>query len=62
MNFCEFIRKIAEDPAAKVTKLTVGDWMDLRDHAYSCEACMEIVERVAAEAPPETTSDLFGEN
>jgi hypothetical protein len=52
-NFCEFFRKIEEDPKAIVSGLTIGDLLLARAHMNECDECLMRVDRVMENAPPE---------
>jgi hypothetical protein len=47
-NPCEFIKKIHENPFAKIMDLTERDLIMLREHLTVCKECAKLVDEVWA--------------
>ena len=45
-NFCEIIKKIYENPFAKVENLTVGNFYKLKEHVATCAECSRLTEEL----------------
>lgn len=46
-EWCDFIKKIQQDPMKKIDNLTVGKYYKLQDHLAICDACRTIVSEVS---------------
>ena len=56
MNYCELIRKLAEDPFVKMSvhlghQMTVREMLELKAHVASCENCQEIMDALIEKYP-----------
>ena len=61
-EWCEWFRKIEEDPFAIVHNVTPRLLIEAKEHINSCDTCYMRHNRVLAKAPPETFMDIMGEN
>ncbi len=61
-DWCDFFRKIEENPERIISGMTVGDMVGARAHASECEDCIARIDRVNAKAPPQTFMDIQGIN
>jgi len=51
-DFCEYFKKIAEDPTAPAPPITVKDFLKARQHILVCQECSDLVDQVLEQAPP----------
>ncbi len=49
-DFCAYFTKIASDPSAIATRITIREFLKARQHIHVCPKCAEIVESVASKA------------
>lgn len=59
-ELCAIIKRIGDNPEEKVDYLTVGDFMQLRDHVIRCGTCSDIVDVTVAKAPKD--KEPYSEN
>ena len=47
-KWCDFVKKIQQDPMKKIDNLTIGQYYELQDHLIECQECWVIVEEIDA--------------
>ncbi len=52
-ELCAIMRKIAKEPYAKVDYLTVGDFLQMRQHIVVCQDCDKLTEEVVEQGKKE---------
>lgn len=62
IDFCQYVRDIANDPTAIPPQLTVAQFLKLRQHVLTCEECTKLVDVVLESAPSHNLDDVFNEN
>lgn len=60
-DFCEFYKQCVERPTV-LRSFTVGDYLRLRAHLYSCDRCLTLVEKFLAEHPDDDGDSVIFSN
>ena len=50
-DYCRFFADIEANPTAIIDDLTIQEFLEARDHLYSCDACFNRSERVLKNNP-----------
>jgi hypothetical protein len=53
VDFCKYFADIEANPAAKAPRLTIRQFLQAKEHLYTCDPCFNRTERVIAKAPKE---------
>lgn len=59
-EICQIIGHIAANPEEIVDYLTVGDFLQMRQHVVVCEKCSEAIEKTVENKPEEVNINFGG--
>lgn len=60
-EICKIIQHIALHPEEKVDYLTVNDFLQMREHVWTCGKCSDAIDNTIAKAPRENEVNVnFG--
>ena len=62
MNWCKFVTNIEKDPNAIVPKITIGQYLELREHVHNCQNCWDSMNRTLDKDKKENNKPFMSEN